>query len=88
MPGIRNTLIFVVLLTTILAFRVYDQVYILIHPSGANQNAMQTILYQATSAVFEENDLGRASAISVVLFAIIVVITLVQRTLLRQADES
>lgn len=86
-PGIRNTLIFVTLLTTILAFRVYDQVYILIRTAGANEDATQTMLYTATNAIFAENNLGRASAISVVLFVIIVIITLIQRTLLRQRSE-
>lgn len=86
-PGIRNTLIFVVLLTTILAFRVYDQVYILIRTAGANEESTQTLLYTATNAIFSENNLGRASAISVVLFVIIVIITLVQRGLLRQRSE-
>lgn len=87
-PGIRNTLIFVVLLTTILAFRVYDQVYILIRTAGANEEATQTLLYTGTKAIFSENNLGRASAISVVLFLIIVILTLVQRRLLRQRSES
>jgi multiple sugar transport system permease protein len=86
-PGIRNTLIFVILLTTILAFRVYDQVFILIRTAGANEEATQTLLYTATTAIFAENNLGRASAISVVLFVIIVVITLIQRGLLRQRSE-
>ena len=86
-PGIRNTLIFVTLLTTILAFRVYDQVYILIRTAGANEEATQTLLYTATNAIFSENNLGRASAISVVLFVIIVIITLIQRGLLRQRSE-
>ncbi|MFT3832444.1 MAG: sugar ABC transporter permease [Micropruina sp.] len=86
-PGIRNTLIFVTLLTTILAFRVYDQVYILIRTAGANEEATQTLLYTATNAIFSENNLGRASAISVVLFLIIVIITLIQRRLLRQGSE-
>ncbi|MBT2519010.1 sugar ABC transporter permease [Streptomyces sp. ISL-90] len=86
-PGIRNTLIFVVLLTTILAFRVYDQVFILIRTAGANEEATQTLLYTATQAIYSENNLGRASAISVVLFLIIVVITLIQRRILRQRSE-
>ena len=86
-PGVRNTLIFVVLLTTIFAFRVYDQVYILITTAGGNQNALQTILYQATNAIFAENNLGQASAISVVLFIIIVAVTLIQRAVLRQRSE-
>ena len=86
-PGIRNTLIFVVLLTTILAFRIYDQVYILIRTAGANEDATQTLLYQATNAISSDNNLGRASAISVVLFIIIVAITIIQRRVLRQRSE-
>ena len=87
-PGVRNTLIFVVLLTTIFAFRVYDQVYILITTAGGNENALRTVLYQATNAILAENSVGQAAAISVVLFLIIVVITLVQRAVLRQRSES
>ncbi len=86
-PGIRNTLIFVVLLTTILAFRVYDQVFILIRTAGANEEATQTLLYNATQSIYSENNLGRASAISVVLFVIIVIITVIQRRILRQRSE-
>jgi multiple sugar transport system permease protein len=86
-PGLRNTLIFVILLTTILAFRVYDQVFILIRTANANADATQTVLYEATNAIYSENDLGQASAISVVLFVIIVTVTLIQRALLRQKNE-
>jgi multiple sugar transport system permease protein len=86
-PGLRNTLIFVTLLTTILAFRVYDQVYILIRTAGANEKATQTVLLQATNAASNDNNLGRASAITVVMFTIIVIITLVQRRVLRQGSE-
>jgi multiple sugar transport system permease protein len=86
-PGIRNTLVFVVLVTTIYAFRLYDQVYILIKTADANQKATQTVLYQATSAVFEQNNFSLASAITVIFFVIIVAVTLVQRLLLRQTSE-
>lgn len=86
-PGLRNTLIFVVLLTTILSFRVYDQVYILITTGGANKSATQTVLFQATTSVFDQNNLGRASAITVVFFAIVLAITLIQRRVLRQDSE-
>ncbi len=86
-PGIRNTLIFVVLLTRSWAFRVYDQVYILIRTAGANEEATQTLLYQATNAISSDNNLGRGVAISVVLFVIIVAITLIQRRILQQRSE-
>ncbi|MCB2412813.1 sugar ABC transporter permease [Demequina sp. TTPB684] len=88
LPGLRNTLIFVVLLTSILAFRVYDQVYILITSGGANEAATQTVLYQATTSVFDQNNLGRASAITVVFFAIVLGITILQRRLIRQESEA
>lgn len=86
-PGIRNTLIFVVLLTTILSFRVYDQVYILIKTAGANADATRTVLFQATQTVFDENNLGQAAAITVVFFVIVVVLTLIQRKVLKQRSE-
>jgi len=88
LPGLRNTLIFVVLLTSILAFRVYDQVYILITSGGANKTATQTVLYQATTSVFDQNNLGRASAITVVFFAIVLGITVIQRRVVRQESEA
>lgn len=87
LPGLRNTLIFVVLYTTILAFQVYDQVYILIKTAGGNQTALQTVLYQGTSSLFDGNNLGRAAAITVVFFAIVLVIAVVQRSLLKQRTE-
>ncbi len=86
-PGLRNTLIFVLLLTTILSFRVYDQVYILIKTAGMNADATRTVLFQATKTVFDENNLGQAAAITVIFFVIVVVLTLVQRRLLRQRSE-
>lgn len=86
-PGIRNTLIFVVLLTTILSFRVYDQVYILIKTAGANADATRTVLFQATQTVFDENNLGQAAAITVVFFIIVVAITIIQRQILKQRSE-
>ena len=86
-PGIRNTLIFVMLLTTIYAFRVYDQVYILIRTAGANEEALRTVLYSSTSAAQNANNVGLASAMTVVFFVIVVAVTILQRALLSQRNE-
>ncbi len=86
-PGVRNTLIFVILLTTIYAFRVYDQVYILIRTAGGNEEALRTVLYSATSAASNANNVGLASAMTVIFFVIVVAITLLQRRLLSQRSE-
>ncbi len=82
LPGLRNPLIFVVMVTTIFAFRLFDQVYVM--TSGGPDNATTTVMYQAVTTAFDENDVGRGAAITVVFFLIVLAITLVQRVLLRE----
>jgi multiple sugar transport system permease protein len=87
-PALRNTLIFVAMVTSILAFRVFDQVYILTKAGGLNEYATQTLMYQAVTTAFDEDNIGRASAITVLFFLIVVTLTLVQRLLLRHERAS
>ncbi|MCZ2817218.1 carbohydrate ABC transporter permease [Modestobacter sp. VKM Ac-2984] len=85
LPGLRNTLIFVVMVTTILSFRLFDQVYVM--TQGGPQEATTTVMYQAVTTAFDANNVGRASAITVLFFVIVLVVTLVQRRLLREERE-
>jgi len=50
LPGLRNPLIFVVMVTTIFAFRLFDQVYVM--TSGGPNNATTTVMYQAVTSAF------------------------------------
>ncbi|WP_251840086.1 carbohydrate ABC transporter permease [Oceanitalea stevensii] len=85
LPGLRNTLIFVAMVTTILSFRVFDQVYIM--TGGGPQDATTTVMYQAVTTAFTANNVGRASAITVLFFLIVLTITLIQRRVLREERE-
>lgn len=82
LPQLRNTLIFVVMVTSILAFRLFDQVYIL--TAGGPQNSTTTVMYQAVTTAFDQNNVGRASAITVVFFLIVLSLTLIQRRVLKE----
>lgn len=84
-PGLRNTLIFVTIITTIFSLRLFDQVFIL--TKGGPIDATQTVMYQAVTSAFIEGNVGRASAITVIFVLIIIAITLVQRLVLRQNRE-
>lgn len=84
-PGLRNTLIFVVMVTTIFAFRLFDQIYIL--TQGGPNGATTTVMYQAVTSAFTENNVGRGAAITVVFFVIVLTITIIQRRLLREERE-
>ena len=84
-PGLRNTLVFVVIITTIFSLRLFDQVFIL--TKGGPIDATQTVMYQAVTSAFVEGNVGRASAITVIFVLIIVAITLLQRVFLKQNRE-
>lgn len=82
LPQLRNPLIFVMLVTTILAFRLFDQVQIMTR--GGPDNATTTVMYEAVQALFSRQEVARASAMAVVFFLLVLAVTLVQRRLVRQ----
>ncbi|MEU1184649.1 sugar ABC transporter permease [Streptomyces sp. NPDC005820] len=87
LPGIRPTLVFVAMLTSVLAFRVFDQVYVLVNGGGLDEDATRTVMYQAVTTAFDQNNIGMGSAITVVFFLIVVVLTLIQRRVVRTGNE-
>ncbi|WP_460060777.1 carbohydrate ABC transporter permease [Streptomyces sp. YKOK-I1] len=87
LPGIRPTLTFVALLTSVLSFRVFDQVYVLVKGGGLDEDATRTVMYQAVTTAFDQNNIGQASAITVVFFLIVVALTLIQRRVVRTGTE-
>ncbi|MFJ2238259.1 carbohydrate ABC transporter permease [Streptomyces sp. NPDC087859] len=87
LPGIRGTLVFVALLTSVMSFRIFDQVYILIRGGGLDEDATRTVMYQAVTTAFDQNNIGQASAITVVFFLIVLVLTIVQRRVVRPDNE-
>lgn len=82
LPQLRNAVIFVVLVTTILAFRLFDQVQIM--TQGGPVHATTTVMYEAVNAAFGSQQVARAAAMTVVFFTIVLSITLLQRYLARQ----
>jgi len=89
LPGIRDTLVFVALLTSVLAFRVFDQIYILIRGGGGlDENSTRTVMYEAVTVAFDQDNIGMASAITVVFFVIVVALTLLQRRFVRAESEA
>ncbi|MFB7653000.1 MULTISPECIES: carbohydrate ABC transporter permease [unclassified Streptomyces] len=87
LPGIRGTLVFVALLTSVLSFRVFDQVYVLVKGGGLDEDATRTVMYQAVTTAFDQNNIGQASAITVVFFLIVVALTLIQRRAVGTGNE-
>jgi multiple sugar transport system permease protein len=78
-------LIFVVLVTTILAFRLFDQVQIM--TQGGPQDASTTVMFVAVEAAFERQQVARGSAMTVVLFLLVLLVSWLQRRVARQERE-
>ena len=77
LPQLRNALIFVVLVTTILAFRLFDQVQIM--TQGGPQHTTTTVMYEAVNAAFASQQVAKGAAMTVVFFTIVLLLTLLQR---------
>lgn len=87
LPGLRNTLVFVVMITTIFSLRLFDQVYILTGGTGGPLDSTSTVMLQAVVSAFKNGNVGQGSAYTVIFVFIIVILTLIQRALIRQEKE-
>jgi multiple sugar transport system permease protein len=74
----------VVTVTTILAFRLFDQVWIMPQIPGGPLDSTRTMMLHLVETGFGEQAIGRASAVAVIFFVLVLVVTLVQRRFIRE----
>lgn len=82
LPQLRNTLIFVITVTLILAFRLFDQVWATTR--GGPLGSTDTMMVQLVNTGYERNLIAQASAIAVIFFVVVLGLTLIQRVLLKE----
>jgi len=85
MPGLRNTHIFVLVTTTILAFKLFTQVNMMTQggPNGATQTVVRYIYEQG----FSRGSVGIGAAASVIFFLVVLAISIAQRFVFRSDEE-
>ncbi len=76
LPNLSPTTFFVLVITFINAFQVFEQTYILTR--GGPANSTLTMSYYIYQNAFQYFQMGKAAALSYVLFAAIFVVTLIQ----------
>ncbi|HWS36574.1 MAG TPA: sugar ABC transporter permease [Actinoplanes sp.] len=76
LPGLRPTTFFVTVLLTINSFKVFD-IILVMTDGGPGQSTLVLSQYIFQKG-FEENQFGYASAVSIVLFALCFVVTVIQ----------
>jgi ABC-type sugar transport system permease subunit len=70
LPGLKNVLIFVVIVTIIAAMKLFTQPYVM--TSGGPQESTKTLVYYIYQQGFQFRNMGYASAISVMFFILVV----------------
>ncbi len=75
-PLLSPTIFFVVIITAISSFQVFDLIYLM--TEGGPFDSTNVLVYAIYKNAFEYFNVGKASAIAYVLFAIILVLTLIQ----------
>lgn len=75
-PLLSPTIFFVVVITCISSFQVFDLIYMM--TQGGPLDSTNVLVYAVYKNAFEYFKIGQASAIAYVLFAIILVLTLIQ----------
>ena len=84
LPLLRPTLLFVVVVNTLGSLQVFDLPFIL--TSGGPVNQTTTLVLYMYRTAFDFSRMGRATAMAVMLFLVILAFTLVQLRLLREKE--
>lgn len=84
MPGLRETHVFVLIVTTIQAFKLFTQVSLL--TGGGPGGSTETLVTYMVANGFTQQRIGFGSAVSIVLFLIIMLISVLQRIATRQKN--
>ncbi|WP_319531849.1 sugar ABC transporter permease [uncultured Cohaesibacter sp.] len=81
-PGLRNTAVLVLIVITMQAFALFAQIDVM--TNGGPLDSTQTLVFQAVERGYGKQDISGGSTISVILFFIVLMISLVQRYLTRE----
>lgn len=82
LPTLRNSLVFVVTVTTVLAFRLFVQPYLMTR--GGPEDRTLSLIQSIYESTFLAGELGRACAAAWLFLVLVALVTLGQRLLLRE----
>lgn len=81
-PGLRNTAVLILVVITMQAFALFAQIDVM--TNGGPLDSTQTLVFQAVTRGYEQQNIAGGSAISVILFLMVLAISLFQRYVTRE----
>jgi multiple sugar transport system permease protein len=86
LPLLKPATFFVLVVSIIDSFQAFDQLYVLT-PDGGPANSTTVMTYEIYSKAFKEFQMGQACAMSVVLFAFLLILMLISRRLTGREED-
>ncbi|MEY4437357.1 MAG: hypothetical protein RL319_692 [Actinomycetota bacterium] len=83
-PGLRTTFVFVLIIISIQAMGLFTQVNVM--TKGGPLDSTRTLVFHAFNEGYEKQNVGYSSAIAVIFFIIVVLVSIIQRRLTRDKD--
>ena len=87
-PGLRPQITFVAVISSLAAFKVFDEIYVLTGRTGGILDSGVTVVFYLWEQAFERQNAGYASAIAIVLLVITLGFSVVNVRLLERGDAS
>jgi putative chitobiose transport system permease protein len=84
LPGLRPQIVFVAIISSLAALKVFDEIYVLTNQTGGILDSGVTIVFYLWKEAFRLQHAGYASAIAIVLLAITLVFSIVNVRLLER----
>jgi len=86
LPGLRPQIVFVAVISSLAALKVFDEIYILTGKTGGILDSGVTMVFYLWKQAFELQHAGYAAAIAIILLAITLVFSIVNVRLLERQD--
>jgi multiple sugar transport system permease protein len=83
-PGLQTTFVFVLIIISIQAMGLFTQVNVM--TQGGPLDSTTTVVFHLFREGFRKNEIGYSSAIAIVFFIIVVLISIIQRRMTRERD--
>ncbi len=85
LPGLRNTIVFVLVSTALLAFGLFTQVDVM--TGGGPLDSTSTVVFHAVRTGFKQQDIGYGSTIALVFFGVVLAVSALQHFLVKKGAD-
>lgn len=87
-PGLRPSIVFVAVISSLSALKVFDEIYVLTSATGGVLNSGSTMVFYLWKQAFQLQKVGYASAIAIVLLVITLAFSVVNVRLVEQREDA